>query len=87
MHGATVSKHPSVTQKEIYEGVQVALKKCTKDNVVELPKHFDVEIQYKNHLDAFRSSFFPGCKLSGTDRVIFSSDNYYDVLVMLKFIL
>lgn len=87
MHGATVSKHPSVTQKEIYEGVQVALKKCTKDNVVELPKHFDVEIQYKNHLDAFRSSFFPGCKLSGTDRVIFSSDNYYDVLVMFKFIL
>lgn len=87
MHGACVSKHPSITHKEIKEGAKEGLQRCTKDNIVELPKHFDVEIQYKNHLDAFRNSFFPGCKLSGTDKVIFSSDNYYDVLVMLKFIL
>ena len=87
MHGACISKHPSVTHKEIQEGAKEGLLKCTKKNVVELPKHFDVEIQYKNHLDAFRASFFPGCKLSGTDKVIFSSDNYYDVLVMTKFIL
>lgn len=87
MHGACISKHPSVTHKEIQEGAKAGLLKCTKKNVVELPKHFDVEIQYKNHLDAFRASFFPGCKLSGTDRVIYSSDSYYDVLVMTKFIL
>lgn len=87
MHGACISKHPSVTHKEIQEGAKEGLLKCTKANVVELPKHFDVEIQYKNYLDAFRASFFPGCKLSGTDKVIFSSDNYYDVLVMTKFIL
>lgn len=87
MHGACVSKHPNITLKEIEEGAYNALKNCTKENIVQMPKHFDVEVQYKNYLDAFRNSFFPGCKLSGTDKVIFSSDNYRDVLVMLKFVL
>ena len=58
-----------------------------KDNKLIMPRHFDVEIQYKNHTDAYSNSFYPGCKLLGSDRVLYSSDNYYDVLTMLKFIL
>ena len=53
------------------------LSKDLKDNLVPLPKHFDVEIQYRNHNVAYSSSFYPGCKLLGSDKVIFSSNNYY----------
>lgn len=87
MHGATISKHPKLTIQEIEEGAYLGLKQCTNKNILALPKLLDVEIQYKSHLDAYKASFYPGCTLLGSDRVLFSSENYYDVLVMFKFLL
>lgn len=86
-HGACVSKHPSITNQEIEDGVRNALSKDLKNNILILPRHFDIEIQYKNHIDAYNSSFYPGCKLLGNDKVLFSSDDYYEVLRMFKFCL
>ena len=86
-HGAVISKHPSVTNEQIKEGVKAALSKDLSKNIVELPKHFLVEIQYKKFNDAYNASFYPGCKLISTDTVLFSTDNYYEVVRALKFIL
>ena len=85
--GAVISKHPNVTNQLIEERVAEALSRDLSDNIVKLPKHFDIEIQYKNHQVAYSNSFYPGCKLLGYDRVLFSSDDYYEVLRMFKFIL
>jgi D-amino peptidase len=85
--GAVISKHPNVTNKEIEERVCEALSRDLKDNIVTLPKHFDIEIQYRKHNDAYSNSFYPGCKLLGSDRVLFSTNDYYEVLRMFKFIL
>ncbi len=85
--GAVISRHPSITNKEIQETVKSSLKKDLSNNIVELPKMFNIEIQYRTFQKAYQSSFFPGCKLVGTDKVTFSSDNYYEVLRMFKFIL
>lgn len=85
VHGAVISRHPQLTNREIEETVEFALKKNLKNNIVPLPASFDIEIQYRTHQAAYRASFFPGCKLSGTDRITFHSDNYYDVLTMFKF--
>ncbi len=87
VHGAVISQHPEVTNNMIQERVFESLNKDLKNNIVSMPKHFDIEIQYKNHNVAYSSSFYPGCKLLGTDRVLFSSDDYYEVLRMFKFIL
>jgi len=85
---AVISKHPHLTWREIEEGVFNALtKKDLSQNIVSLPKKFDVEVQYKRHTDAYRNSFFPGCKLLGSDRVTYQASNYNDVLTALKFIL
>lgn len=86
-HGAVISRHPEITNKEIEEKVFEALSKDLKNNLVKLPDHFDIEIQYKNFNDAYKSSFYPGCKLIGSDKVSFSSDDYYEVLRAFKFIL
>lgn len=86
-HGATVSRHPQITNQEIEEQVYLALKDDLSKNMVSLPNKFEVEIFYKNHIDAFNASFFPGCQLVGTDKVIYQSNNYHDLLVMFKFIL
>lgn len=87
VHGAVISRHPNITNQEIEDRVAASLKKDLSKNILTLPKTFDVEIQYKNFNDAYRASFYPGASLLGTDRVIFHSDNYYQVLVMLKFLL
>lgn len=86
-HGAVISKHPNVTNKEIEEIVKVALSKNLKDNIIKLPSHFEVEIQYKKFNDAYNASFYPGCKLINENTVVFNHNDYYEVLRALKFIL
>lgn len=86
-HGAVVSRHPNITNQEIFDTVKVALTKDLKENIVELPKHFVVEIQYKKFNDAFNASFYPGCKQISSDTVQFETDDYYEVVRALKFIL
>lgn len=86
-HGAVISNHPAVTNKQIEETVKKALSKDLSNNLVKLPRHFDVEIQYKKFNDAFSASFYPGCKQISSDTVLYSSDDYYEVLRALKFIL
>ena len=86
-HAAVLSKNPKVTWKEIEEGAAMAIKKCTKANIVKMPKDFDIEIEYVKPTIAYSASFYPGCTLEGTDRVRFHSDNWYDVMVIFKFIL
>ena len=86
-HNAVVSKNPRVTWKEIEEGAEKALNKCSDKNLVKLPKEFDIEIEYVKPSIAYSASFFPGCELINSDTVKFHAKNYYDVLVMFKFIL
>ena len=86
-NGAVISDHPLVTCRKIKESAEKSLRKDLKDNVVYIPKGFDIEIQYRHHTQASNASFFPGCKLLGSDKVIYHSDNYNDVLVMFKFLL
>ena len=86
-HGAVISLHPNVTNNEIYETVKKALSKDLSNNIVELPKHFVVEIEYKRFIDAYNASFYPGCKLVNSDTVVFETDDYYEVVRALKFIL
>lgn len=87
VYGAVVSKHPNVTNKEIYDNVKDILTKDLKKNIVELPKHFDVEIRYKKFTDAYSASFYPNVELVSDDTIRFERDDYYEVLRAFKFIL
>ncbi|MCK9536317.1 MAG: M55 family metallopeptidase [Bacilli bacterium] len=83
--GAAVSRHPNLTNKEIEEKVNLSLRKDLSKNIVPLPQQFDIEIQYRKPIDAYNASFFPGCKLIGSDTISFHTNDYYQVLVMFKF--
>lgn len=87
VHGATVSKHPNITNVEIEEVVAASLKELTKENLVKLPNKFDIEVNFKYHGDAYSSSFYPGCKLKDDFTLTYSTDDYYDAMVMFKFVL
>ena len=86
-YGAVISKHPSVTNKEIQEEVKNILSKDLSKNIVKLPEHFNVEIKYKKINDAYSASFYPGCKLVEPDTVVFNTNDYYEVIRAFKFIL
>ena len=86
-HGAVISKNPYVTNNEITTGVRKALSKDLSTCMIELPKHFVVEIEYKKFNDAYNASFYPGCKLTSSNSVSFEADDYYEVVRALKFIL
>lgn len=83
--GSIVSKHPEKVYKEIKEGVKKALSKDLKNNFVTLPLSFDCDIEYRQHQEAYRLSFYPGCKYVSPNRIIYHSDNYKDFLTMCKF--
>lgn len=87
VHGAVVSQSPSVTNEKIKKKVQEALSQDLRKNFVELPKHFNMEIAYKHFKDAYNASFYPGCKLLNENTVSFETDDYYEVLRAMKFIL
>jgi len=83
--GAALSKHPSITNEEIKVGVQRSLSKDLSNNLVPLPKDFHIEIQYRNHIQAYKASHFPGCKLIEPDILYYYAKDYHDVLKMFMF--
>ena len=85
--GATISRHPNITNKEIYDVVYNTLTTDLTKMHTELPEKFDIEIHYRSPKTALNNSFYPGCQLVGSDKIHFSSTNYLDVLRMFKFTL
>lgn len=75
---STVNLHPKQALKSIEEGVEKALNDIP--GAAKLPDHFDVTLNYNNHKDAYKASFYPGAKLSDARSVHFSSKDYFEVL-------
>ncbi len=82
-----VSIHPALAVRRIKSAVEEALKKPKADCMFPLPKHFSVEISYKQHQLATHASNYPGCARKGSDAVTFEADDYMDVLKMLYWVL
>ena len=86
MGNSTISIHPHLALEKIRDGVQMAIEGDASRCDIDLPKHFMVEIKYKDHARANRSSFYPGASLKEPYTILFTSDDYFDVLVLLSFV-
>ena len=85
--GASVSLHPNVAVKRIHEGIRKALQKDLADYIIQLPEHFQAEVQFKETAKAQRGSFYPGAKKCGPRSVSFESDDFYEVARFFYFVL
>jgi len=83
---STISINPNLAVSKIEEGVEKALKGDLKLCKLELPKLFKVEISFKDHTLAYKSSFYPGMKQISPNATVFESDNILDVLTIISFI-
>lgn len=85
--GASVSIHPEAALKLIREKMKRALERNLSDYLIQLPEHFHVEIEFKEFVRAKKGSYYPGAKREGSKGVSFDTDDYYEVLRFLFFVL
>jgi len=64
-----------------------ALKQNLKDALSSLPDQFEAELSFHDHIRAERSSWYPGVKRKNENTVIFESNNFFEVLRTLKWIM
>lgn len=83
---STTSIHPGLATKLTAEYVQSALKGDLSKCKLTLPKSFKVEISYVNHYNAYKASFYPGMKQVSPTNVIFETNDYFQVLCALSFV-
>ena len=85
--GMTRNLHPRVACDRIRAQAEVSLTQDLSKAGITLPKHFVFEVSYKEHPDAVRRSFYPGCRLVDDNTVILETDDFTDVLRAVQFIL
>lgn len=84
---SVISRHPEVVCEGIKTKVEQALRQDVSKCLLELPEFFKVELVFKDHVDAFRNSFYPGMIKVSENTILFESDDYYDVLRMFIYVL
>ena len=85
--GATTCLHPETACRMIREGVQNSLSQDLTDALCEIPKHFQFDICYKEMTQAVAMSFYPGFKLIEDNIIRMETDNYFDLLTSINFVL
>jgi len=84
---ATVNIHPSQAVEKIRKAALESLSMDVTCCKIPLPEHFEVELRYKEHTRAYKSSFFPGARLIDPKTVGFTADDYFSVLRFFAFVL
>ena len=79
--------HPAVAETRIREGMQAALQGDLKACLVELPPFFELEIEYHRPTVAYGQSFYPGARLQDERTVAFESDDYFEILRAVRFLI
>jgi len=81
-----VNIHPEQATYQIGEGVYEALHGDLSACQLSLPDHFTVKVQYKEHVEAYKSGFYPGAQLLDPYTVQFECQDYFDVLRFFLFV-
>lgn len=89
MHGAIITRHPSLVIDEIYNTTKTAIDKLKKNKkesfFVMMPKSIETEVHFRNHQKAYRASFYPNSHLRNFDKVVHQTNNILETLVFLMF--
>lgn len=83
--GSTISKHPDITNKEIFRATKEAISKIGKTKM-EVPKEFKCEISFRRVESAHKASFYPKAYRIAANEVGFKTNDFMDFLTFLMFI-
>ncbi len=78
--------HPDTAIDGIRTGVQTALEGDLRTAQLQLPDRFSLQITYKQHTQAYEKSFYPRAEQIDAHTVRLDTDDYFDVLRALMFL-
>lgn len=81
------SVHPEESIKGIRDGVQAALEGDRDAARLELPARFELEIDFRSHATAYAKAFYPGAKQAGPHTLRIETEDYFEVLRALMFLI
>lgn len=84
--GATININPDLACELIKEGVKKGLKRISSCKI-DIPDKFETEINYKEHKDAKRASYFPGVEQISAHTVKFTANSVKELIIARMFIL
>lgn len=83
---ASISLHPLDAVDTIRREAEQALQKPFPQ-AMEIPDHILYEIEYKEHHDCYKKSFYPGIKKKGERTLALDTNDFYEVIRFLTFAL
>ena len=84
----SLGMHPDVAVRAIREAVQRSIESRSKEECMfPMPERFHLEINFKEHMKALGGSCYPGMKQTGARVVEFETDNWFEALRMMHFVL
>lgn len=83
---STVSLHPAVADARIREGVERALRSDLTRCRIPLPRHCRLEIHYREPARAYEKGFYPGARMGADDVVLFETDDVFELLRAVRFL-
>lgn len=83
--GAIVSIHPDLAVERIKKGVKKSLEQIGS-YTYEAPKSYEIFIEFINHTEAYKFSFYPGAEQINEYTIRYASSSYMDVLSLLLFL-
>lgn len=83
---ASVSIHPNLALKKIQTGVKESLSGDLARHIIDLPEKFDIEIKFRQHYNAYKSSFYPGVVQVDSQTIRYETNDYYEFLRMFFFL-
>lgn len=84
---AAIGMHPLTACEEIRAGMKAALTQDLASLVVPNPKSFVIEIEYKKPPEAYHKSFYPGVELVGECTIRFETEDWFEALRAMSFII
>jgi D-amino peptidase len=83
---STISIAPTLAVELIKSNAARAVKGKLSKCKIELPAKFLIEIQYKQHQNAYKASFYPSAELKDSVTVVFNTDDYFEFLRFMLFV-
>ena len=83
--GAVVSIHPDLAISRIQKMAKKAVEAIGSFTTFSVEK-YELKVEFKNHQDAYKYSFYPGAEQVGEYTIRYSSSRYEDILTLLLFI-
>jgi D-amino peptidase len=76
----TLCYNPQEAVQAIKAGVEKALKQSNIQELPKFPETFKLEVCYKDPINAYKYSFYPGIEMIDNNTLVYKTDDYFELI-------